>query len=91
MCLRVFSILDDQMQELGSMNERDSETLGQFYNITEAARRLHLAVPTLRRKVLDGEIICYRPSGFGRRILFSDEHLKEFVARHTYRAKEVEA
>ena len=73
------------------MSGSKRETLEQFYDITEAARRLHLAVPTLRRKVLDGEIRCYRPSGFGRRILFSDEHLKEYINGHTYRAKEVAA
>lgn len=66
------------------MSEKESATLQPFYNITEAARRLHIAVPTLRRKVLEGEIVCYRPSGVGRKILFSDEHLQEYVKRHTY-------
>ncbi len=58
------------------------------YNITEAAQLLGFAVITLRRKVLSREITCYRPSGNGRKILFSDEHLKEFIDRHTHRAKE---
>ncbi len=62
--------------------------LEKFHDIAEAARLLHLSVPTLRRKVLDGEIDCFRPSGFGRKILFSDEHLKEYVRRHTFRGAE---
>lgn len=57
------------------------------YNITEAAQRLGVAEITLRRKVWQGKIACYRPSGLGGRILFWEQHLREFEQRHTHKAQ----
>ena len=53
------------------------------YNITQAARRLGMSVIALRRVVLRGEIAHYRPFGEGRKIMFSEEALREFELRHT--------
>jgi excisionase family DNA binding protein len=53
------------------------------YNITQAARRLGMSVIALRRVVLRGEITHYRPFGEGRKIMFSEEALREYELRHT--------
>lgn len=70
------------------MQQPDGGT--QRFNIEQAAQRLGLAVITLRRKIAQGVITCYRPSGLGRKILFAEEHLREFEERHTFRAKGVQ-
>lgn len=69
------------------MSEESVKRVG----IEEAARRLGIAVITLRRKVARGEISCYRPSGAKCKILFTEADLWAFVERHTHRAKEASA
>lgn len=62
---------------------RNDHQSNRKYNITQAANRLGMSVIALRRVVLRGEITHYRPFGEGRKIMFSEEALREFEIRHT--------
>jgi excisionase family DNA binding protein len=67
----------------GAPAMKEEQKLAKRYRIDEAAQRLGISVVTLRRKVHQREVGCYRPSGPRHKILFSEEHLEEFEQRHT--------
>ena len=50
----------------------------------EAARRLGISVPTIDREFELRRIARFR---IGRRVLFTDEHLEEYIRRNTCPAK----
>lgn len=60
------------------------------FNIHEAAERLGVSTITLRRILRRNEISCFRPTGrgAGRKLLFSEAHLKDFEQRHTFESQE---
>ena len=63
--------------------ERKSEQRLVRYDLRQAAEKLGFSPLTLRRKVKNGEIAHYRPTPGGK-IMFTDEHLRDFEQRRTF-------
>jgi excisionase family DNA binding protein len=59
-----------------------------LHEIDAAAKRLHVTVYTLRKYVREGRISHAR---IGGRLLFSEEHLAEFVRSQTTPVRQTEA
>ncbi len=57
-----------------------------LFSLKQAAERLGFSTLTLRRKVKNGEIAHYRPTPGGK-IMFTDEHLRDFEKRRTFDAQ----
>lgn len=55
------------------------------FNRKEAARRLGFSVVTLDRELARGNITHFRS---GRRVLFTNAHLDEYIKRNEQRARE---
>jgi excisionase family DNA binding protein len=65
-----------------------AEAEGQLRSAYHTATRLGVSKPTLCRLMQRGEIGFYR---VGTRVLFSDEHIKEFLNRVEHKPRNAQA
>ena len=64
-------------------NERKDNS--QAFDRKEAARRLGVSVVTIDRELARGNIAYFRS---GRRVLFTQTHLNEYIRRNEHKARE---
>jgi excisionase family DNA binding protein len=67
-----------------SINKSGSCSLKQRYSRVEAAYYLGVSVITIDRALAGEKVGCYR---IGRRIVFSQQHLDEFLSRNECKAR----
>ena len=61
---------------------REAGVAVRLHTIDDAAKRLHVTVPTLRKYIRQRRIAYARVGG---KLLFSEQHLEQFVAANTTR------
>ncbi len=67
-----------------SIKKRGSSSLKQCFSRSEAAYYLGVSVITIDRALAGEKVGCYR---IGRRIVFSKQHLDEFLSRNECKAR----
>ena len=63
------------------IEEKDPLSYYSYWDYQEAAKFLHITVASTRRLVMQRRLPCYRPFGFGGKVLFNPQELKTFVEK----------